>query len=181
MMDVQEAIEWFQKRIRQNTMAISPMMEGKEPEYYEAYKTAIAAMEELQQYHQVGPTPEQLRLIDDFYRERCEEIHKLTKKKWHYVEKEGNPKEPGTYWVTLIYPEWKDGKQTGRKLAEVSTRYYADLFKELELRGWIMDGEPEAGLAWTEEIGSCSGERVHAWMPIEELEAAELPEGVVML
>ena len=29
------------------------------------------------------------------------------KKQWNYVEKDGNPKEPGTYWVTLIYPEWK--------------------------------------------------------------------------
>ena len=33
------------------------------------------------------------------------------KKQWNYVEKEGNPKEPGTYWVTLIYPEWKDNKK----------------------------------------------------------------------
>ena len=34
------------------------------------------------------------------------------KKQWNYVEKDGNPKEPGTYWVTLIYPEWKDNKKT---------------------------------------------------------------------
>lgn len=97
---------------------------------------------------------------------------------WNYVEKDGNPKESGVYWVTLIYPEWKDGKETGKLMADVGSRYYADLDKEPELKGWIMDGEPEHGFAWTEECGSTSGEKVHAWMPIESIEIADLPEGV---
>lgn len=100
------------------------------------------------------------------------------KKQWNYVEKDGNPKEPGEYWVTLIYPEWKDGKQTGKVLAEVGSRYYADLDNEPDLKGWVMDGEPETGLAWTEECGSSAGEKVHAWMPIESIEIADIPEGV---
>ena len=75
--------------------------------------------------------------------EKKDKGDKEMKKQWNYVEKDGNPKEPGTYWVTLIYPEWKDNKKTGRLLAEVDTRYFADLGKNPELKGWIMDSEPE--------------------------------------
>ena len=100
------------------------------------------------------------------------------KKQWNYVEKDGNPKMAGLYWVTLIYPERKDGKKTGKFMAEVDTRYFADLDKEPDLRGWTMDGEPDSGFAWIEECGSISGERVHAWMPMEDIGIAELPEGV---
>lgn len=100
------------------------------------------------------------------------------KKQWNYVEKDGNPKMAGMYWVTLIYPERKDGKKTGKFMAEVDTRYFADLDKEPDLRGLTMDGEPDSGFAWTEEYGSISGERVHAWMPMEDVEIADLPEGV---
>lgn len=76
------------------------------------------------------------------------------KKQWNYVEKDGNPKMAGLYWVTLIYPERKDGKKTGKFMAEVDTRYFADLDKEPDLRGWTMDGEPDSGFAWIEECGS---------------------------
>lgn len=100
------------------------------------------------------------------------------KKQWNYVEKDGNPEKAGLYWVTLIYPERKDGKKTGKFMAEVDTRYFADLDKESDLRGLTMDGEPDSGFAWTEECGSISGERVHAWMPMEDIRIAELPEGV---
>lgn len=41
-----------------------------------------------------------------------------------------------------------------------------------------MSGEPENVFAWTEECGSVAGEKVHAWMPIESIELAELPKGV---
>ena len=99
-------------------------------------------------------------------------------KQWNYVERDGNPKEPGTYWVTLIYPEWKDNKKTGKMLASVAIRYFADLDKDPELKGWVMDGEPENGLAWTEECGSTAEEKVHAWRPIEDVRIADLPEGV---
>lgn len=61
------------------------------------------------------------------------------KKQWNYVEKDGNPKMAGLYWVTLIYPERKDGKKTGKFMAEVDTRYFADLDKEPDLRGLTMD------------------------------------------
>lgn len=49
------------------------------------------------------------------------------KKQWNYVEKDGNPKEPGTYWVTLIYPEWKDNK----KLEECLRRSIPDILQIL--------------------------------------------------
>lgn len=38
------------------------------------------------------------------------------KKQWNYVEKDGNPKMAGLYWVTLIYPERKDGKKTCKRI-----------------------------------------------------------------
>ena len=41
-----------------------------------------------------------------------------------------------------------------------------------------MDSEPENGLAWTEECVSAAGEKVHAWMPMEDIEIADLPKGV---
>ena len=46
------------------------------------------------------------------------------------------------------------------------------------MKGWIMDSEPENGLAWTEECGSAAEEKVHAWMPMDNIEIADLPEGV---
>lgn len=99
-------------------------------------------------------------------------------KQWNYVEKDGNPKQPGRYWVTLIYPGWKDGKQTEEMYAEVDSRSYVDLDKNPWLENWIMDGEPKSGLTWTEECGSSMGERVYAWMPIESIGIADLPDGV---
>ena len=41
-----------------------------------------------------------------------------------------------------------------------------------------MDSESENGLAWTEECGSTAEEKVHAWMPMDNIEIADLPEGV---
>lgn len=100
-------------------------------------------------------------------------------KKWNYVDTDGKPKSHGLYWVTLIYPERKNGRKTGRLMAEVCTRYFADLDNEPDLKGWVMDGEPDSGFAWTEECGSISGEKVHAWMPIEDVTIADLPVGVM--
>ena len=100
------------------------------------------------------------------------------KKKWHYVETDGNPKEPGEYWVTLIHPEWKDGKKTGKEVAETASRYFADLEEDPQCKDWIMHDQPDTGLAWTEETGSTLGERVYAWMPMEDIDIAELPDGI---
>ena len=63
-------------------------------------------------------------------------------------------------------------------LAEVDTRYFADLDNNPELKGWIMDSESENGLAWTEECGRTAEEKVHAWTPMDNIEIADLPEGV---
>lgn len=99
-------------------------------------------------------------------------------KKWNYVNIDGNPTEPGMYWCTLIYDEWKDSKPTGRVLAFVDSRYLCDADKDPENAGWAMDDQPEHGLVWTSECGSPASERVWAWMPIEEISIADLPEGV---
>ena len=51
-------------------------------------------------------------------------------KKWNYVEKDGNPTKAGVYWVTLIYPEWNVFFFFVFNIAEVDTRFFADLKKE---------------------------------------------------
>lgn len=102
------------------------------------------------------------------------------KSNWRYVEKNGNPTKEGVYWVTLIYDEYKNGKKTGRMVASVDSRFYGDISDNKNLASWKMKGEPDTGLVWTMESGSAMSERVLAWMPMEEIEIAELPEGVVI-
>lgn len=104
----------------------------------------------------------------------------MESKNWKYVNDAGNPDKPDVYWVVLIHDEWKDGEKTGRKVAEIGTRYFADLDKDPMLIGigWKMQGEPDHGLAWTEQVGSTEGEKVWAWMEQEDLPDADLPEGV---
>lgn len=104
----------------------------------------------------------------------------MANKNWNYVAKVGNPTKAGLYWVTVIWNEWKNSKPTGRRLATVTTRYFADLDKEPNLASWAMYDQPKTGLAWTEECGSGDCESVFAWIPIEEVEIADLPEGVVI-
>ena len=104
-------------------------------------------------------------------------------KRWHYVNKDGNPKEEGTYITTLIYNEFvdydpaKDNKPAEKK-ASVETREYVDLDKNPDMKDERMNGEPETGLAWLAEDANDLQEKVWAWMPIEKVEIAELPEGV---
>ena len=56
--------------------------------------------------------------------------------------------------------------------------YFADLDEEPDLKGWIMDGQPENGLAWTEECGSVKGETVYAWTDKIDIDIAVIPDGV---
>ena len=44
------------------------------------YGVALSAMEELERYHKVGPTPEQLEEIDKMFYELCRELAKNKKK-----------------------------------------------------------------------------------------------------
>lgn len=96
---------------------------------------------------------------------------------WNYINKEGNPVKEGAYWVTLIYPERKGDSTTGRTLASVARRFFKDASKTM---GWIMDGEEGKDKAWATEFESVPGERVIAWKPIDSIDIAELPEGVIL-
>ena len=48
--------------------------------------------------------------------------------KWHYMDKEGRPKEKGIYWVTLIFSGWDREKQeqNNERFVTVETRYLGD-------------------------------------------------------
>ena len=100
-----------------------------------------------------------------------------TMNKWHIVSEDGNPKKAGTYFVMLIYPEWEDGEDTGRRGGCVGTR---DLMNAEDARGWIMQDQPEEGLVWTDQVGSTYGESVYAWLELEEAEMPKFPDGVIV-
>ena len=92
--------------------------------------------------------------------------------KWNYV-KDGNPQKEGTYWVCLVYPEYKTNP-TGRTLVEIDTRWFG------KSNGWKMVGEPKEGMAWTEEVGSNYHEKVYAWAEYETPPFPDiLPNGVI--
>ncbi len=98
--------------------------------------------------------------------------------RWRIVERDGNPKKAGMYFVILIYDEWENGEKTGRSIAEKSTRYFVDIDKNPALRNWVMDDQPDHGFAWTEQTGSIAGERVYAWLDLDYTELPSVPEGV---
>lgn len=91
------------------------------------------------------------------------------KTKWKYVEKDGHPKEMGDYYCLLVAMIERDGEDVIH--FEYATRYFADLDVRPDLKPWIMDGEYDSGLAWTEESGSLEGERVYAWHELPECDA----------
>ena len=71
--------------------------------------------------------------------------------------------------------------KSATEINKMSRETMDEVLKSLDfekIRGWTMDGEPDSGFAWTEECGSISGERVYAWMPMEDIGIADLPEGV---
>ena len=105
---------------------------------------------------------------------------------WKYVNKDGNPDKEGRYDVILIYEETEkvitgefvsdyDLIPPGKKLAVRDTRYFGDADK---IKGWIMSGQPEEGLVWSERDESYYGEKVWAWLPEQDIPEAELPDGV---
>jgi hypothetical protein len=47
------------------------------PVTQETWEHLYGALHKLLDYEEVGPSPQELMLIDDFYRERCEEINRL--------------------------------------------------------------------------------------------------------
>ena len=107
---------------------------------------------------------------------------------WRIVERDGNPEKEGIYDVVLIYDEVtaKEVKNehivpsyeyelTGRQFAFMDSRSFEDAKR---CGSWAMKGQPDEGLVWSQESGSCYNERVYAWLPPREFPDIELPEGV---
>ena len=86
--------------------------------------------------------------------------------KWKYTKKDGNPKEEGLYWVTLIYNGTTYDQQkglwcrNGEKHATVTQRFLADITANPAMKDWKMDGQPDSGLVWTVDSGSV--DRIYA-------------------
>lgn len=96
---------------------------------------------------------------------------------WKIVEKDGNPTSEGTYDVILIYNGWDKEKQqpNDELFATRDTRWFGDAEAN---EGWVMKGQPDHGLVWTEETGSSPNERVYAWLPQRDYPDIDLPDGV---
>ena len=87
---------------------------------------------------------------------------------WKIVEKDGNPKEQGVYYVIVI-----SGDE-----AEMTSRLFADVDENPMTADWAMENQPAHGLVWFEQTGSSFGEYVYAWMEPDKIELPELPEGI---
>lgn len=108
-------------------------------------------------------------------RERCEQgirdaismaINALKEQtEWKYVEKDGNPKEIGTYYCLVVAPSEYNGKTI--PYYEYDTRW---LGEDETAQAWKMDGQPDSGLVWTEQTGSMEGEQVYAWRELPDTE-----------
>jgi len=106
-------------------------------------------------------------------RERCEQsfrdaismaINALKEQaEWKYVEKDGNPKEMGTYYCLVVAPSENNGKTI--PYYEYDTRW---LGEGETAQAWKMDGQPDSGLVWTEQTGSMLGEQVYAWRELPD-------------
>ncbi|MDY3251235.1 MAG: zinc ribbon domain-containing protein [Candidatus Choladocola sp.] len=73
-MDYQETIEYFEKELRYKKMVLSPLLEGKESVNEQYIKTAISAMQELQELHDQGFSLDRMKDID-FRKEIVEHIN----------------------------------------------------------------------------------------------------------
>lgn len=84
---------------------------------------------------------------------------------WKYVEKDGNPKEMGTYYCLIVAPSEYNGKTI--PYYEYDTRWFGE---GETAQAWKMDGQPDSGLVWTEQTGSMEGEQVYAWRELPDTE-----------
>lgn len=75
----------------------------------EVRKYAMTIYWQLKKYEDVGLTPDQIRQVDELYREKCEEVNRLRaelaaerqKHRWIPVEKGKEPPADGGYLCTL--------------------------------------------------------------------------------
>lgn len=83
---------------------------------------------------------------------------------WKYVEKDGNPKEIGSYYCLIVAPSEYNGKTIPHY--EYDIRW---LGEGETAQAWKMDGQPDSGLVWTEQTGSMEGEQVYAWRELPDI------------
>lgn len=95
---------------------------------------------------------------------------------WRIVEKDGNPKKEGVYFVIVIHPKYYLGEDTGSRVAEIDSRLFGNAE---DWTDWIMEGQPDNGLVWKCKVPWRQGEYVYAWLEMDEKELPKLPEGVV--
>ena len=85
---------------------------------------------------------------------------------WKYIETDGNPEEMGTYYCLLVSPqELENGDVIPHY--EFDERWFGDAQSPVAA-GWIMCGQPDHGLVWTEQCGSRENERVYAWKELPD-------------
>lgn len=74
-MDYQKAIEYFDKELKRDCMVLSPMLEGKKSVRAQFFETAISAMEELEQYKQLGTLEEVRAAVEKQKRKKPKNVN----------------------------------------------------------------------------------------------------------
>lgn len=98
------------------------------------------------------------------YNMAIEALSKQPKDEWKYIEKDGNPKEMGTYYCLVVAPSEYNGKKI--PYYEYDLRWFGE---GETAQAWKMDGQPDSGLVWTEQTGSMQGEQVYAWRELPDM------------
>ena len=102
--------------------------------------------------------------VEDAFDMAIEALSKQLKDEWKYIEKDGNPKEMGTYYCLVVAPSKYNGKTI--PYYEYDLRWFGE---GETAQAWKMDGQPDSGLVWTEQTGSMQGEQVYAWRELPDI------------
>ena len=123
------------------------------------------AISRIQQALSVPNRLQGLVLIDEESANMAiEALSKLPNDEWKYKEKDGNPKEMGTYYCLVVAPSEYNGKTI--PYYEYDLRWFGE---GETAQAWKMDGQPDSGLVWTEQTGSMQGEQVYAWRELPDI------------
>ena len=100
---------------------------------------------------------------------------------WNYVETNGNPKEEGFYWCTLLADVVKNGEKTGQKVAYCDSRWFTDITGEVILTKNRMIDQPDKGMVWIRDDDGFTSETVYAWSSDIKSGLSDIPDNVIII
>lgn len=165
-MNEQEAIEYFEE------MQISPedrkVMQRKPARFYEALDAAIAALKEVQEYHDTGHTPKMVRELRRGYLDAHKKAVQYATKLDEYHDIGGfevcKAAVESTRWIPVSERMPEDEKEVLVWFEYFQYGYYNRLYQTYGL-GYAENGE------WSHFVNGTSGWKdlnIIAWMPLPE-------------